>query len=104
MVVLATVGAVLVSWATTLCFTISTSFPQILVFGDRRGSDYMTRTAINFVFFGWDFITLGHIVILADFNFMAISRCSELLIWVLVWSFVVYTSWLGRDITNDIAF
>lgn len=104
MVLLATVGAILVSWTTTLCFTINTSFPQILDFGDRRGSDYMTRTVVNFVLFGWDLITLGQIVILASFDFTAGRKYFKLLIWVFVWSFVAYMSWLGRGITNDITF
>lgn len=106
MVVLATVGAVLVSWTTALCFTISTSFPHIPVryFGDRRGSDYVIRTAGNFVLFGWNLMILGHIVILASFNFTTSSKYSKLLIWVLVWSFVAYMSFLVGGIAKAIVF
>lgn len=99
MVLLAAVGAILVSWATVLSFTVSAAFPHILVLGDRRGSDYITRTVINF--FGCDLMILGHVVIVA--NYTAISKYSKVLIWALVWSFVAYMSWLCRGTPISLA-
>lgn len=86
MVLLAAIGAILVSWATVLSFTISSAFPHIPVFNDRRCSDYFTRMVINFLLFGCDLTILGHVVIVA--NYTAISKYSKVLIWALVWSFV----------------
>lgn len=102
MIVLSTAGAILISWATNLCFTISAAFPQVLDFGDQRGSDYMVRTGINFGIFAWDFITLGHLVILVNFNFSGRSKRSVVLIWVFLWLLIAYMSWLCRGTSNAV--